>query len=64
MVNISLARAEARKVVEAEIATARAEAEKAGEEDFGASFFQGYDDLKRRVGYCSSRVGSVYLFWD
>ena len=49
MVDIAVAQTEARKAVEAEIAVAPTKAEKATEEDFGSGFFQGYDNLKRRV---------------
>ena len=64
MVDIAATRAEVRKTTKAEIATARAEAEKvteeeiavvctvakkAAEEDSRAGFFQGYDDLKKKV---------------
>ena len=42
-------RAEAEQATEEALTTVRAEAEKAAEDEFGASFFQGYSDLKRRV---------------
>ena len=34
---------------EEEVTAARAEAKKVAEDEFGAGFFQGYTDLKRRV---------------
>ena len=44
-VEVSPVRAE----VDDAVATARAEAKKAAEDEFAAGFFQGYSDLKRRV---------------
>ena len=46
---IAIARAESEKAAEEEVATFRVAIEKAIEEDFGADFFQGYEDLKRNV---------------
>ena len=49
LVDVVAAQAEARKASEAEVVAIRAEAEKSAEDEFGAGFFQGYSDLKRRV---------------
>ena len=52
------------------IATARAEAKKAAEDEFGANFFQGYSDLKRRVALAhpewdlSTFSGVDLDYWD
>ena len=41
----------------ANLAVVQGEAEKVAEKEFGADFFQGYSDLKRRVAL-------VHLEWD
>ena len=63
-------RAAVRAEAEEAVTTDRAEAEKPAEDEFGACFFQGYSDLKRRVALAHpewdlsafSRVDSNY--WE
>ena len=59
-----------RAEVEEAVAATRVEAKNTAEDDFGASFFQGYSDLKRRVALAYSELNSsafsgvISDYWD